>query len=371
MSRVGMLARTLAVCATLLGPAAALAAGPITVTDVDGRQVVLQQPAKRILLGEGRYLNALSLLAPDPVALVAGWLGELKRLDSAAYAAYQAKFPAVDEIPLVGVTSEETFSIEKALAVEPDLAVFGTQGHGPSRSSEAIQQLTAAGIPVIFLDFRAQPLENTLPSLMALGQAIGREKEALAYADFYRERMARISSRLDAAKPARPKVLMDMHAGVRDCCSSPGQGNLGGFIGFAGGHNIGGDVIPGPLGPLNLEYIIDQNPDVYIATGGTNRSNAGGVLVGTGIPEDDTRDSLRRVAERPGIGSLAAVGMGQVHALWHNFYNSPLNILALEALATWIHPDLFKDVDPAATLAEINSRFLAVPDEGTYWASLD
>ncbi|WP_142848370.1 hypothetical protein [Telmatospirillum sp. J64-1] len=61
---------------------------------------------------------------------------------------------------------------------------------------------------------------------------------------------------------------------------------------------------------------------------------------------------------------------GRVHALWHNFYNSPMNLLAIEALATWIHPELFSDIDPAATLAEINERFLPVPFQGTYWSSL-
>jgi iron complex transport system substrate-binding protein len=375
MTILTMLSRRLAavsvVAGSLLSPLAAGAAEPITITDVDGRQVVLQQPAKRVLLGEGRYLNALALLTGDPVSLVAGWLGDFRRLDAASYATYQAKFPAIDQVPMVGVTSEETFSIEKALSVEPDLAIFGTQGHGPSRTSEAVQQLTAAGIPVIFLDFRAQPLENTIPSMTALGRAIGREKEAQAFVDFYEARMRRISDRLAAAKPVKPSVLMDMHAGSRDCCASPGKGNLGSFIEFAGGHNIGADLIPGPLGPLNLEYIIDRNPDVYIATGVTNRANVDGVLVGTGIPEAETEASLRKVTSRPGISTLTAVAKGRVHALWHNFYNSPLNVVAVEALATWIHPDLFKDVDPAATLEEINSKFLAVPNEGAFWASLD
>ena len=34
------------------------------------------------------------------------------------------------------------------------------------------------------------------------------------------------------------------------------------------------------------------------------------------------------------------------------------------------HPELFGDLDPRATLDEINSRFLAVPYQGAYWADL-
>src|SRR5690606_7547321 len=51
----------------------------ITLTDIAGRQVTLERPAQHVILGEGRQLNALALLHPDPVGLVAGWLGELQR----------------------------------------------------------------------------------------------------------------------------------------------------------------------------------------------------------------------------------------------------------------------------------------------------
>jgi iron complex transport system substrate-binding protein len=40
-------------------------------------------------------------------------------------------------------------------------------------------------------------------------------------------------------------------------------------------------------------------------------------------------------------------------------------------MARWIRPELFGDLDPAETLAEINRRFLAVPFTGTYWVSLN
>lgn len=48
----------------------------------------------------------------------------------------------------------------------------------------------------------------------------------------------------------------------------------------------------------------------------------------------------------------------------------PLNVLAAEAFAAWLRPELFADISPEATLAEINQRFAAVPFEGSYWISL-
>src|SRR5690606_5572967 len=74
---------------------------PITVTDVVGREVTIPQPAKRVILGEGRQLITLSLLAPDPVAMVAGWTGDVAKSGGLLYEDYRKQFPALDDIPLI------------------------------------------------------------------------------------------------------------------------------------------------------------------------------------------------------------------------------------------------------------------------------
>ncbi|MDJ0387593.1 ABC transporter substrate-binding protein [Roseomonas sp. E05] len=348
-------------------------AEPITLHDLAGQEVTLPGPAKRVLLGEGRFIQALLLLErQDPVALVAGWMGEFKRLDPQGYAQVAARFPAAEQIPVVGASSAESFSVERALELHPDLVVMSAAGgHSPDKDSTVVAQFRSAGVPVVFIDFRAHPLENTPKSLRLLGQALGREKQAEAFLAWRQAHLDRIARTLAEAKPAAPSVLMEMRAGGgRECCGSPGQGNLGEFIEFAGGNNIGAAVIPGPLGPLNLEYVVAQDPRVYIATGGTNPADGTAPRIGPGVTPEAARAALRGTVSRSGIASLTAVRQGRAHALWHNFYDSPYNLLAAEALARWLHPDLFADLDPAATLAEMNQRFLAVPLEGTFWVSL-
>lgn len=340
----------------------------ITLTDIAGRQVTLERPAQHVILGVGRQLNALALLHPDPVGLVAGWLGELQRFDSATYALYREKFPAIDKIPLVGITSAASFSVEKALSVRPDVAIF-SGGHGPSeRSSEAVRQIEAAGIPVVFVDFHGKPLENTMPSMEILGKVLGREEQARAFAAFYKERLDRIARGI-AATREKPKVFLHMHAQLRECCLSAGKGNLGEFIAFAGGENIAAAVLPGPTGQLNLEYVLAAKPDIYIATGGAHTIGKG-LAIGTSVDERQARESLAAVIRAPGFASIPAVKNEAAFGLWHHFYNSPLNILALEAMATWFHPEAFKDLDPEKSLAEVNARFLAAPYKGNYWVSL-
>jgi iron complex transport system substrate-binding protein len=357
---------------TLLGGTISASAEPIPLRDLANREVTLPGPAKRVILGEGRMIAAIALLErEDPTRVVAGWMGEFRRLDPVGFAQLSARFPAAADIPLVGASSAETFSIERALTLQPDLVVLSLEGHGPGRSSEAVAQFARAGVPVVFIDFRTEPLRNTAPSIALLGKALGREREAAEYLDFVRTHTERIQARLAEGNAPRPTVLMELRAGGgRECCGSPGRGNLGGLIELAGGANIGADIIPGALGPLNLEYVVSRDPAVYIATGGSNGEGTA-PRAGAGVTPEAARAALARTVSRPGIASLSAVRTGHVHALWHSFYNSPFNLLALEALATWIHPELFRDLDPAATLAEMNRRFLPnLPLEGTYWASL-
>lgn len=339
----------------------------IVLRDISGRQVTLAGPARRLLIDDGRYLIALSLIHPDPVSLLAGWPRDVNRIGEQTYARYLARYPALASVPRVA-SSAGDFSLEQALAARPDVAIFSL-GQGPT--PEQVRQLERARIQVVFIDFFSQPFENLEPSLALLGRIVGRPAQAEAFLGLRRSRMALISDRLKARAPAPPAVFLEAHAGISDeCCNSPGRGNIGEYIAFVGGRNIGADVLPGPAGRLSLEYVLSRDPQVYIATGGPHLERSGGLVLGPGYTPVRARASLVAISSRRGISQLSAVRRGQAHGLSHQLLNSPLDILAVEALAKWIHPTLFGDLDPEATMAEINRRFLAVPLEGTHWIDL-
>lgn len=339
-----------------------------SVRDLRGRTVQLPQTAKRVLIDDGRFLVALSLIHKDPVSLLAAWPKDINRVGEKTYEQFRAKFPNIEKVPLVA-SSAATFSLERVLAVKPDVAVLSL-GRGPS--DEELRACEAAGIKVVFIDFFNQPFENLEPSLRILGRIVGRQNEAEQFLAFRKQRMDRISNALKAnANAARPKVFFEAHAGISgDCCNSAGKGNIGDYIEFVGGHNIGADVLPAASGRLNIEYVVAQNPRVYVATGGPHLEATGGLVVGQGYTPDRARASFAKVAARPALASLTAVKEGRAHGLSHQLLNSPLDILAVEALARWIRPDLFANVDPTASMKELNSRFLAVPLEGAYWIDL-
>jgi iron complex transport system substrate-binding protein len=347
------------------------AAHASVVQDITGRSVRVPDKVQRVLLGEGRLIYAMSLLeGKQPFARIVAWQGDFRLLDKQGYAAYRQRFPQIDQIPLIGQVSEATISPEKILSLKPDLAIFSVSGHGPGVHNPIVQQLTKLGVPVIFVDFRAKPLENTVPSLRAMGQALGRSKQAESFIRFYQGKLADIKARV-ARAPAtqRPLVFADIRAGGFEHLMSAGHGSFGEMLEVAGGRNLGSSLLTVPLGPVSVEHVLMQKPGYYLATGSAAPTDSSGVKLGAGVSRAQARASLLAMGQREQLKGLSAARGEHTFAAWHMFYVLPQHIVLLEAMAKWLHPDQFRDVDPARTWADMQKRFNAPMPDGTYWLS--
>lgn len=356
--------RAMALLASLI---AAPALAEVTATDILGREVTLDAPAQRIVLGEGRHMAVLGLLHDDPVSRVVGWRQD-KALDEPTMAAYRARFPAIDAIRPVG-SGNRDISVESIIALDPDLLVLSLMDANDPGMERAREQVEAAGIPVAYVDFFSQPLENSIPSLRILGALTGGEATAEEFAQFYDSRLSRVRERLADPAIERPGVFFHVHAAPQGCCSTVGQGVFAQFIETAGGRNLGAEAVQGVLGNVSLEFLIGSDPDFYIATGGAHMAARGGLVLGTGVAEEAARDSFAKLIAAPGFSSLRAVEEGRAAGVWHLFNDTPSHIALIEYLAKAFHPQLFADVDPAATLAEIDARFAPVTVPGTWWVA--
>ena len=347
-------------------PARAEVRYPLTVTDAIGREVTIPAEPKAVLLGSGFNLVALSLIHPDPVSLLAGWANDMKGDNPAIYERFREKFPAIAKVPVIG--DGITVSFEAVLSLKADLAILANWQAETDIGRQAIAYLEQSGVPVVVVDFNSDALENTADNMRLLGRVLNREDEADAFADFYEARLKRIRERVAAHPEPGPTVVMDAFPNPERCCFAYGTGGLGAFIAITGSRNIA-ESLPPQGGTVSAEFIVAADPEVYIAT-----ASPGGIYsgfsVGPGVDPAEARASLARAVENPFLANLAAVKNGRVHGLW-NFFNAvPLNILAAEAFAHWLRPEIFADVDPDKTLKEINTRFAAVPFEGAYWISL-
>lgn len=345
------------------------------ITDITGQVVSVPDHPQRLVLGEGRLIYALEPLEKEHLFdRVVGWQGEFREADAQNYEQMRKTFPKADNVAVIGRSSADTISPERLLDLHPDVAIFSTTGHGPGQSGDVTERLKAAHIPVIFVDFRENPIKTTVPSMRILGAVLGREKEAKAYTDFYEERLKAIRAVVDSVPyNQRPRVFIDMLAGARQsCCHTAGRGNMGAFIEAAGGRNVAAGLLPGYLGEVSAEKLIALDPDILLLDGTRGPVNAGpGLKMGSQVTQEQARASLNHLLEAPELAALRAVQTGRAYGIWHTFYDSPFNILAVEAMAKWFYPERFKELDPEADRREVQSRFTVLPISGTYWIKAD
>lgn len=185
-----------ALLAPWLASPAAGTAGPLRLTGVLGREVELEKPAERAVVGfcfEELTAAAGAEVWDRPVApsrhhreggRVAGW----KRSTAA--------IPRIAGLEDLGSSETNSFSVETVLALEPELLISPIRAVGPRAGTLA--PLEAAKIPIPVVDDNAQRLENHLASTIRSGTVFGRAERAKTLAAEY-EAVCR-----DTARPRRP-----------------------------------------------------------------------------------------------------------------------------------------------------------------------
>jgi len=381
------LARRLQSAATGLAAAAAItflalvavagAQEKITVTDLAGRTVEVPHGAKKVILGEGRMFYATVVFDKDkPFEQLAAIGDDLPKFDPDTWNKYLARFPEAKDVPMIGAAASADFSVEKALELNVDVLVVTLGFYDKIRESGIIETLEKAGVPTVFVDFRERPTQNTVPSILLLGRIFGKETQAQAFADFYMAQMRRVYMGTSGLKADQKPVVFAERAGGLDpavCCNTFGNFNFGEFIAEAGGFNLGSKYFTGVSGVLNPEALVVENPAYIVVTGANwSQSNPGNTAVWLGyeMEEAKAKEQLAGLMQRTGFPELQAVKDKKVMAIYHQFYQSPYHFVAVQALAKWLHPEAFPDLDPQATWKELHEKFLPIETSGVFWTTL-
>jgi iron complex transport system substrate-binding protein len=368
---------------SVLGMTAALIAQPsfartrdsLSVVDMLGRTVTLPRTPRRIVLLEGRDMLTMALFHPRPAELVVGWAAA-DRFDSDLLRE-GFEMSAGRPIAVVGKQAADTLSLEGILSLEPDLVIasaFMAPGGNPQAAVDRLGQL---GIPLVFSDASSNtasdaatwhPPRQTLPGLMRMwGGLLDAPVRAEEIVAFIETRFRALDRCL--AGTERVKTFLEVMSLYDECCWAAGTRIWGELLSDAGGRSLDGLDAPWTA-RLSTEHLIAQEPKVYIATGG-GYASAMRPAIGPGLDAQAGRGGLRRLIERTGFASLPAVRERRVHGIWTGLITVPLlNIVFVELAAKWLHPEACSEFDPAATLAEINRRFLFQPLPGPLWANL-
>ncbi|WP_321160313.1 hypothetical protein [Marinomonas rhodophyticola] len=153
--------------------AGSLEAKVTVINDVLDRQVEVDLPAKRVILGfyAEDYMAIGTEKAFDHVVGLSRDTWEGWR--PASWNLYTEYRPSLKDIPDIGEIEAQTFSIEKILSLKPTvilLADWQYQGLGTD-----VDRLEEAGIPIVVVDYNAQTLDRHIKSTQLIGQLTGQE----------------------------------------------------------------------------------------------------------------------------------------------------------------------------------------------------
>jgi iron complex transport system substrate-binding protein len=342
-----------------------------SLNDMAGRTVRLATTPRRIILLEARDMLTMALLHDDPASLVVGWAA-VDRLDSTHV---QTQWTRHGHVAVVGKQGPDTVSLEGIIALAPDLVVVSAYMASPLAKDGIVEHLERLGIAVVFTDVASNsadpaspgPIENLHRHLRLWGDILGARDRAEAFLAFVDGHLNDVNRRL-AGAPAVTTYL-EVQSTLDDCCWAAGKQVWGELLALAGGQTLPGVSAPW-FQKIQLEYLITTPQEVYIASGG-EWSSGGRPAIAPGIDPAKGREGLRRLLDRAGFANLPSVRNQRVHGIWTGLITMmPLNLLFIEVAAKWLHPERFFDVDPAGTLAQINSRFLSEPLIGPLWVSL-
>lgn len=211
----------------------------ITVTDMMGREITLEEPATRVV----------ALSAADCEILFAIGAGDTL-VGRGEYCDYPAQ---VLEIPAVASGGET--NLEQIIALEPQVLLMSTM----AQTEEQVAALEAAGIRVVVSD--ADTIEDTYAAIALIGTLMGKTAEASAVVDSMEATFTQIREKAtgDGTKTVYFEVS-PLQYGLWAAGNSTFMNEIAEMLGLT---NVFADVEG--WGEVSEEQILERNPD-YIVT---------------------------------------------------------------------------------------------------------
>lgn len=277
----------------------------LTLTDGMGREVTLEQaPARIVSLAPS---NSELLFAVDAGDQVVG---------VTKYCSYPPEACADKEV--IGGYSAKSISVEKILALQPDLVLAAGKIHQP-----VIDALEQQDIPVIALT--ARTFDDVYANIELVGRLTGHEAEAATVIADMQAQVEEVTAKV-ATIPAdqRLKVFWEVWD---EPLMTAGPGTfIGQMIELAGGINIFADVQE-DYPKISAEEVVQRNPDAIL-----------------GPSKHSDKLTADQLAQRPGWAEIKAVQDGRIHLIDGDIVSRPGPRLAqgLQAMAAALYPDLFQ-----------------------------
>jgi len=320
----------------------------LTLIDSADRTVTVKEPLTRLVVINSQTAEVIrSLKATDRIVGV-----DKYTLNKDLY------FREMQDIPNVGSVYDDT-DYEGILELQPEAVfIYASPTAYTSPSAEEIQnKLEAFGITVIRFDFfvRRTMIEET----KKLGYILGQREEAEELIDFYEGHMNTIEERVEElSEEDKPRVYFECWTNTNPYWTCGGGTAWDEKIVMAGGKNIFSDL-PYDYVEVDPEAVIERDPEIILA--GVIVYDHGKCVTGYGV-DDLTilKESRGNIMSRPELEKVSAVTNEEVYIINNWIVDGQSQFIGMAYMAKWLHPDLFKDLDPQAIHQEYLDRFQGI-----------
>lgn len=346
-----------------------------TITDMMEREVTFEKQPETfvvanyifnfLLVGGGDSLDKVVGLTKD------GWedtrYGEYTVLTDA--------FPKIEEIKSIGGYHDDVLDAELILELQPDCLLINSAQYTENETSIPIWE--KAGIKVVVLDYHKMILDNHLNSTEILGKLLGREEVAEELCGVYEGGINKVQERIaDLSEEEKDvSVYVELgNVGVGEIGNSYAGMLWGAIVDNLGANNIANGALTESYGPLDLEYVLEQDPDVIVIGGAiwADDNNGDQMRMGFTIDEELAQSRLAGFANRSEWQNLTAIQSGEIYGVDHGSLRNILDYTFTEYLATIIYPELFADLDPAAEYEQMLTKYLPeLAGSGTFMIRLE
>ena len=265
----------------------------VTLTDMTGREITLDEPATRIV----------ALTPSDCEILYAIGAGDLL-VGRGKYCDYPAE---VLDIPAVESGSDT--NIEQIVELQPQVLRMSTM----SQTDEQVQQLEAAGVHVVVSD--AQVIEGVYTAIHMIGELVGKQDEAASVVESMQKTFDEIKANAGDGSKTVYFEVSPLQYGLWTAGTGTFMDEIANMMGLK---NCFADVTG--WSEISEEQVLERNPD-YIVTIS--------MYYGEGpTPEEE-------ILARPGWENVTAVKNGKILNLQNNELSRPAPRLAEGAQALY------------------------------------
>ena len=265
----------------------------VTLTDMAGREITLDEPATRIV----------ALTPSDCEILYAIGAGDLL-VGRGKYCDYPAE---VTEIPAVESGSDT--NIEQIVELQPQVLIMSTM----AQTDEQVQQLEAAGIHVVVSD--AQDIDGVYTAINMIGELVGKQDEAASVVESMQKTFDEVKANAGDGTKTIYFEVSPLEYGLWTAGTGTFMDEIANMMGLK---NCFADVEG--WAAISEEQVLERNPD-YILTIS--------MYYGEGpTPEEE-------IASRAGWENVTAVKNGKILNLQNNELSRPAPRLAEGAKALY------------------------------------